>query len=113
MYQVDPCSPLHYVLIQKVVGNFNNLENVVYLFLNGIHYQRIITSDLSFSDNDHHILHLDNTPNDAHVSNDDYHKIDISVAVDQSYQDDIVMGQINEFTYIKKNQLQMSSKISS
>ncbi len=38
VYQVDPRSPLHYVLIQEFVGDFNNLKNVVYLFLNGIHY---------------------------------------------------------------------------
>ncbi len=57
--------------------------------------------DLSYSDNDHHILHLDNTPNDAHVSNDNHHKMDISVAADQS-QDDFVMGQISEFTNINE-----------
>jgi hypothetical protein len=38
VYQVDPCSPLHFVLIQDVVGNPNNLENVVYLLFHGKHY---------------------------------------------------------------------------
>ncbi len=100
VYQVDPCSPLHYVLIKEFVGIFNNLENVVYLFLNGIHYQRIITMDLSYPGNDHHISHLDKTPNDAHVSNDNHHEMDISVAADHSSKDDVVMGQISEFTNI-------------
>jgi hypothetical protein len=68
--------------------------------LNGIHYQRIITMDLSYSGNDYHISHLDNTPNDAQVSNDNHHEMDISVAADQSSQDDVVMGQISEFTNI-------------
>ena len=102
VYQVEPCSPLHYVLIQEVVGNPNKLENVVHLFFHSKHYQRIITSEISYSDNDHHILYLDKTPTDAHVSNDDCHKMDISVAVDQSYQDEFVMDQINKFTYINK-----------
>ncbi len=102
VYQVDPCSPLHYVLIQEFVGGFNNLKNVVYLFLNGIHYQHIITMDLSYSGNDHHISHLDNTPNDAHVSNDNHHEMDISVAADQSSQDEFVMGQISKFTNINE-----------
>ena len=30
VYQVDPCSPLHYILVQEFVGDFNNLENVVF-----------------------------------------------------------------------------------
>ena len=66
------------------------------------HSLSAFTSDLSYSDNDHHILHLNNTPNEAHVSNDNRHKMDIFVAVDQSYQDDFVMGQISEFTNINK-----------
>ncbi len=99
VYQVYPCSPLHFVFIQDVVGDPNNLENVVYLLLHGKHYQRIITGNLSYSDYDH-ILHLDNTLTNAHFSNDDYCKMDISVAMDQSYQDDFAMGQIYELTYI-------------
>jgi hypothetical protein len=99
VYQVDPCSPLHFVLIQDVFGNPNNLKNVVYLLFHGKHYQCIITGNLSYSDNDH-ILHLDNTLTDAHFSNDDCCKMDISVAMDQSYQDDFAMGQIYKLAYI-------------
>jgi hypothetical protein len=35
VYQVDTRSPLHFVLIQNVVGNPNNLENVVFLLFHG------------------------------------------------------------------------------
>jgi hypothetical protein len=49
VYQVDPCSFHHYVLIQTLYGNKNNTERVVYLFLNGLHYQRIFTVDGSYS----------------------------------------------------------------
>ena len=94
LYQVDPCSLLYYTLTQEDVGNPNNLKIVVYLFFHGKHYQFIITGNLSYSDNDHHILHLDNTSTNTHVSNDDHHKMDISVAVDQSYQDEFAMGQL-------------------
>ncbi len=100
MYQVDPHSPLHYVLIQDFVGDPNNSENVVYLLLNGNHYHCIITGNLSYSDNDHHILHLDDTLTDSHFSNDDRGEIDISVAIDQSYQDDFAIGRIDELTSI-------------
>ncbi len=51
---------------------------------------------------DHHILHLDNTPNNAHVSNDNHHEMDLSVAAEQSSQDDFVMGQISKFTDINE-----------
>jgi hypothetical protein len=100
VYQVDPRSPLHYVLIQDFVGDPNNSENVVYLLLNGNQYQRIITGDLSYSDNDHHILHLDDTLTNSHFSNDDRPKMDISFAMDWSYQDDFAIGRIDESTSI-------------
>ena len=51
---------------------------------------------------DHHILHLDNTPNNAHVSNDNHHEMDLSVAAEQSSQDDFVMGQISKFMNINE-----------
>jgi hypothetical protein len=38
VYQVDHRSPLHFVLIQDVVGDPNNLENVVYLLFHGKYY---------------------------------------------------------------------------
>ncbi len=78
-------------MIQDFVGDPNNSENVVYLLLNGNHYQRIITGDLSYSDNDHHILHLDDTLTDSNFSNDDHCKMDISIAMDQSYHDDFAL----------------------
>ncbi len=80
VYQVDPRRSMYYVLIQDVVGNPNNIKNVVYLLLHGVHYQRIITGDQSYSDNDHLLLHLDNTLTDFS-------------AMDESYQDDTAMGQ--------------------
>jgi hypothetical protein len=48
-YQVVPCSSQHYALIQKNYGNKNITERVVYLFLHGLHYQRIFTVDGSCS----------------------------------------------------------------
>ena len=99
MYQVDPRSSQHYALIQDFVGDPNNFVNVVYLLLNGNHYQYIITGNLSYSDNDH-ILHLNNTLTNAHFSNEDCREMDISVAMNQSYQDDFAMGQIYKSTYI-------------
>ncbi len=102
VYQVDPCSSLHYVLIQDFFGNPNNVKNIVYLLLHCKHYQRTITCDQSYSDNDHPFLHLDNTlTDDAHSSNDDRHKMDSS-AMDESYQDDFAIGQIYESTYINE-----------
>ncbi len=68
--------------------------------LNGNHYQRIITGNLSYSDNDHHILHLDDTLTNSHYSNDDRCKMDVSIAMDQSYQDDFAIGCIDESTSI-------------
>jgi hypothetical protein len=62
-------------------------------------YRRIITGNLSYSDNDH-ILHLNNTLTNAHFSNEDCREMDISVAMNQSYQDDFAMGQIYKSTYI-------------
>jgi hypothetical protein len=56
VYQVDPHSSLHYILIQDFVGDQNNVENVVYLLLHCKHYQHIITCNQSYSDNDHPFL---------------------------------------------------------
>ncbi len=92
VYQVDPRSSQHYTLNQDFYGDPNNSENVVYLLYNGIHYQRIITNNRSYSDIDHHILHLNDTLTNAYSSNDECHKMDISIAMDQSYQDDFVVG---------------------
>ena len=49
VYQVVPCSSQHYALIRKMYGNKNKTERVVYLFLHGLHYQRIFTIDGSYS----------------------------------------------------------------
>ncbi len=100
VYQVDPCIPLHYALIQDFVGDPNKSENVVYLMLNGNHHQCIITGNLSYSDNDHHILHLDDTLTDSHFSKYGCREMDISIAMDQSYQDDFAIGRIDESTSI-------------
>jgi hypothetical protein len=67
---------------------------------NGIHYQRIITGNQSYFDIDHHILHLDDTLTDAHSSNDECHEMDISITMDQSYQDDFVIGRNDDLTSI-------------
>jgi hypothetical protein len=56
--------------------------------------------NLSYSDNDHHILHLDDTLTNSHFSNDDHPKMDISIAMDQSYQDVFVISCIDESTSI-------------
>jgi hypothetical protein len=80
VYQVDPRCSMYYVLIQDFVGNPNNIENIVYLLLHSIHYQRIITGNQSYSDSDHLLLHLDNK------------LMDFST-MDESYQDDSAMGQ--------------------
>ncbi len=87
VYQVDPCSSQHYALNQDFYGNPNNSENVVYLLYNGIHYQHIITDDR------HHSV-INDTLIDSHSSNDECRKMDISIAMDQSYQDDFAIGQI-------------------
>ncbi len=100
MYQVDPRSSQHYALIQDFVGDPNNFVNVVYLLYNGNHYQCIINGNQSYSDINHHILHLDDTLTDAHSSNDDCCKMDISIAMDQSYQDDFAIGRIDESSSI-------------
>jgi hypothetical protein len=70
------------------------------LLLNDNHYQPIISGNLSYSDNDHHVLHLDDTLTNSHFSNDDRHKMDIFIAMDQSYQDDFAIGRIDESTSI-------------
>ncbi len=84
VYQVDPHSSQHYALNQDFYGNPNNSENVVYLLYNGIHYQRIITNDRRYSV-------IDDTLTD-HSSNDECREMDISIAMDQSYQDDFAIG---------------------
>jgi hypothetical protein len=43
-------------------------------------------------DIDHHILHLNDTLTNAHSSNDECREMDISIAIDQSYQDDFAIG---------------------
>jgi hypothetical protein len=100
VYQVDPCSSQHYNLIQDFVGDPNNFVNVVYLLYNGIHYQCIITGNQSYFDIDHHILHLYDTLTDAHSSNDECCEMEISIAMDQSYQYDFAIGRIDELTSI-------------
>jgi hypothetical protein len=100
VYQVDPCSPQHYAFIQDFVGDPNNSENVVYLLYNGIHYQCIITDNQCYSVIDHCILHHDVTLTNAHSSNDECCKMDISTAMDQSYQDDFAIGRIDELLSI-------------
>jgi hypothetical protein len=87
VYQVDPHSSQHYALNQDFYGNPNNSENVVYLLYNGIHYQRIITDNRYYSV-------INDTLTDSHSSNDECCKIDISIAMDQSYQNDFAIGRI-------------------
>ncbi len=87
VYQVDPCSSQHYALNQEFYGNPNNSENVVNMLYNGIHYQRIITDDQHYSV-------IDYTLTDSHSSNDECCKMDVSIAMDLSYQDDFEIGRI-------------------
>ena len=85
VYQVDPRSSQYYELRQGFYGNPNNSENVVYLLYNGIHYQRIITNDQRYSV-------INDTLTDSHSSNDECCKMDVSIAMDLSYQDDFAIG---------------------
>ncbi len=85
VYQVDPRSSQHHALNQDFYGNPNNSENVVYLLYNGIHYQCIITK------NQHYSV-TDDTLTDSHSSNDECCKVDVSIAMDLSYQDDFAIG---------------------
>ncbi len=85
VYQVDTCSSQHYTLNQEFYGNPNNSENVVYLLYNGIHYQCIITNDQRYSV-------INDTLTDSHSSNDECRKMDVSIAMDLSYQDDFAIG---------------------
>jgi hypothetical protein len=54
---------------------------------NGIHYQRIITNNQRYSV-------IDYTLTDSHSSNDECREVDVSIAMDLSYQDDFTVGQI-------------------
>jgi hypothetical protein len=85
VYQVDPHSSQHYTLNQDIYSNPTNSENVVYLLYNGIHYQHIITDDRCYSV-------INDTLTNSHSSNDECREMDISVAMDQSYQDDFAIG---------------------
>jgi hypothetical protein len=87
VYQVDPCSSQHYDLRQQFYGDQNNSENVVYLFYTGIHYQCIFTHDQRYS-----LIH--DTLTDSHSSNDECCQVDVSIAMDLSYQDDFAIGRI-------------------
>jgi hypothetical protein len=87
VYLVDPRSFQHYALNQEFYGDPNNSENVVYLLYNGIHYQHIITDDQHFSV-------IDDTLTNSHSSNDECCKVDVSIAMDLSYQDDFAIGRI-------------------
>jgi hypothetical protein len=78
VYQVDSRSSQHYALNQDFYGDPNNSENVVYLLYNGNHYQHIITDDQSYSV-------INDTLTDSHSSNDECCKMDISIAMNQSY----------------------------
>ena len=50
VFEVDPHNPQQYLLMEHVVVDHpNNHENVIYLLLEGNHYQRIITSDGRYS----------------------------------------------------------------
>ena len=86
--QVDPDSSQHYTLIQSFPGNPNHPANVVYLFLHGSHYQRIITADRRYSV-------INDTLTDSHSSNDECCDMDLSIAMDLSLQDDLAIGQID------------------
>jgi hypothetical protein len=88
------------LLFKIFVGDPNNFVKVVYLLYNGNHYQCIITGDISYSDIDHHILHLDDTLTNAHSSNDNHCKMNISIAMDRSYQDDFAIDRIDESSSI-------------
>jgi len=89
VYQVDPDSSQHYTLIQSFPGNPNHLANVVYLFLCGSHYQRIITANQRYSVIDHDTL------TNYHSSNDECRDMDVSIAMDLSLQDDLAIGRID------------------
>jgi hypothetical protein len=88
VYQVDPRSSQHYDLRHEFYGDRNNSDNVVYLLYTGNHYQRIFTRDCRYSS------FIDDSPTDSHSSNDDCHEVDVSFAMDLSYQDDFAIGQI-------------------
>jgi hypothetical protein len=87
VYQVDPHSSHYYALNQEFYGDPNNSENVVYLLYYGIHYQRIITEDQHYSV-------INDTLTDSHSSNDECCKMDVSIAMDLSFQDDFAIGRI-------------------
>ena len=88
VYQVDPDSSQHYTLIQSLPGDPNHPANVVYLFLHGSHYQRIITADRRYSV-------IDDTLTDFHSSNDERREMEVPIAMDLSCQDDFLIGPID------------------
>ena len=50
LYQVDPHNPQQYLFTEHVVVDHpNNPDNVIYLLLQGNHYQQIITLDGCYS----------------------------------------------------------------
>ncbi len=53
MYEVDRNNPQEYILREPIVVNPYDNENVIYLLLNGVHYQQIITLD------DHYFNQID------------------------------------------------------
>ena len=85
VYQVDPRSSQHYDPRQEFYGDRNNSENVVYLLYTGIHYQRILTHNQRYSV-------IDDTLTDSHSSNDECREVDVSIAMDLSYQDGFAIG---------------------
>jgi hypothetical protein len=88
VYEVDPHSSQHYNLRQEFYGDQNNSEHVVYLLFTGIHYQRIFTQDQRYSSV------IDDTLTNSYSSNDECPEVDVSIAMDLSYQDDFAIGRI-------------------
>jgi hypothetical protein len=77
-------------MIQSFPGDPNqHLANVVYLFLRGSHYQRIITADRRYSVIDHDTLTV------YHSSNDECRDMYVSIVMDLSLQDDLATGRID------------------
>ena len=53
VYEVNPNNPQEYILREPIVVNPYDNDNVIYLLLNGVHYQQIITLD------DHYFNQID------------------------------------------------------
>jgi hypothetical protein len=88
VYEVDPHSSQHYNLRQEFYGDQNNSEHVVYLLFTGIHYQRIFTQDQRYSSV------INDALTNSYSSNDECREVDVSIAMDLSYQDDFAIGRI-------------------